>query len=280
VLRRVSYALVVIALALLTSGCRVDFVVDVTVAEDGTGTITLTATADADIVEQATGLAQDLRFEDLEEAGWVVDGPVVNGDDGLTVTLTHAFASPAEATAILSTLNGADGPFLGLELSRNEDEEAVTYSFVGVGRVNSGLASFTDPDLLSAVGATPYADEIAAATLSPTQAIGLTLAVDLPGDLEESSADPEADSLTWTIPLDGSSTQLTATSTLSLAGDTTWSVVATVFLVALVAWLVIAAAFILFVVNARKRRLSRPRPRLPHSDDAHDGSFEESDSHS
>ena len=279
VLRRVLNALVVVALVLVAAGCRVDLDVAVVVNEDGTGTITLTATADADVVRQATGLAQDLRFDDLEEAGWVVEGPAVNADDGITVTLTHSFATPEDATAILGTLNGADGPFLGLELGRTEDGEAVTYSLAGVGRVNSGLASFTDPDLLAAVGATPYANEIAAANLSPTQAIGLSLAVDLPGSVEESSADPEADGLAWTIPLDGSSTQLTATSTLSLAGDTTWSVVATVFLVALVAWLVIAAAFILFVVNARKRRLSRPRPLPPREEDElEDDPLEESDS--
>lgn len=277
-LRRISNALiVVVALVLVAAGCRVDLVVDVAMNEDGSGTVTITAIADAEVVAQATGLAQDLRFDDLEEAGWAVEGPAVNDDDGITVTLTHSFATPAEATAILGTLNGADGPFLGLELRRTEDDEAVTYSLTGVGRVNSGLASFTDPDLLAAVGATPYANEIAAADLSPTQAIGLTITVDLPGTVEESSADPEAGGLSWTIPLDGSSTRLTATSTLSLAGDTTWSIVATVFLAALVLWVVGATAFILFVVNARKRRLRRSRVIRPHDDDLLDEPVEESD---
>lgn len=263
VLRRVLNALGLVALVVAPSACRVDLAVDVVVNEDGTGTVTLTATADADVVNQASGLAQDLRFDDLEDAGWVIDGPSVTDDDGITVTISHPFSSAEEATALLSSLNGEAGPFQDVAVTRAEDEEAATWTLSGAGRVDSGLAAFTDPDLLGAVGAIPYADEIAAANLSPTQAVGITFTIDLPGSVEESSADPEREELTWTVPLDGTSVQLSATSTLSYGADATWSTVATVFLVALIAWLVIAGAFIALVVRARRRRLMRPRPNIP-----------------
>jgi hypothetical protein len=264
VLRRVLNVLGLVALVLAASACRVDLAVDVVVNEDGTGTVTLTATADAEVVQQASGLAQDLRFDDLEDAGWVIDGPSVTDDDGITVTISHPFSSAEEATALLATLNGEAGPFQGVRLTRVDEEEAATYSLSGAGRVDSGLAAFTDPDLLSAVGAIPYADEIAAANLSPTQAIGITFTIDLPGSIEESSADPEIDELTWTVPLDGTSVELSATSTLSYAEDATWSTVATVFLVALIAWLVIAGGVLALVVKARRRRPPRrPRSSLP-----------------
>lgn len=258
------------ALVVFACSCRVDLVVGVTMVENGSGTIEVTATADADVVGQAPGLAQDLRFDDLEGAGWSITGPAVTDAGVLTVTMTHPFARPEEATALLASLNGADGPFQRMQLVRTEDDDAVTYALTGVGRVNSGVAVFTDPDLLGAVGATPYVDQIAAAGLSPSEAVGIVFGIDLPGTVETSSTDPETEATssavqgpTWTIPLDGSSVDLSATSTLSLDGDATWSVVATVLLVALIVWLVAAGAFIAFVVRARRRRFGRPRRSPP-----------------
>lgn len=261
--RRLLHALALIAVAVAGTACRVDVAVDVTMAEDGTGQITVTAIADADVVAAAPGLAQDLRFDDVVEAGWTVTGPNVTDDGGITVTISHAFATPTEGTALLSSLNGADGPFQDMALTRVEDEGAVTYSLSGVGRVDSGLLAFTDPDLFRAVGATPYADEIAAANLSPTEAIGLRFRIELPGTISETTSDPESDELAWTVPLSGSSVPISATSTLSLSDDAVWSVVATVLLVALVVWIAVAAAFIAFVVRARARRMPRARPLPP-----------------
>ena len=74
-------ALVVVALAL--TACKVDTTVDVTVNADGSGVITLTAVADADVVAQAPGLAEDLRFDDAIAAGWVLDA--ARGDRGRRV---------------------------------------------------------------------------------------------------------------------------------------------------------------------------------------------------
>ena len=60
--------------ALLLAGCRVDVTVDLVIGADGTGDLTVTATADAEVVEQAAGLAEDLRLDDAIAAGWTVEG--------------------------------------------------------------------------------------------------------------------------------------------------------------------------------------------------------------
>jgi hypothetical protein len=271
--RKVLNAVALLALVFVGCACRVDLVVDVTMAEDGSGTISVEATADADVVEGAPGLAQDLRIEDLEAAGWTVTGPTVTDGGGITMVLSHTFATPTEATALLASLSGSTGPFQRLEVTRTEDDRAVTSSLSGVGRVDSGLAVFTDPELLAAVGAAPYAEQIAAAGLSPTQAVGITLRVDLPGSVEESSADPEGEELSWLVPLDGTSVPISASSRLSLEGDAVWSIVATALLVALVTWIVAAGAFITFVVRARRRRTrARVAPAAQPEDDVGDRS--------
>jgi len=56
--------------------------------------------ADADVVDQAPGLADDVRTEDLTASGWTVDGPTPTSDGGLQVELHHPFANVAEANAI------------------------------------------------------------------------------------------------------------------------------------------------------------------------------------
>ena len=74
--------LIVIAVIFLAA-CHVDTTVDIKMHSDGSGTITVTAIADADVVNQAPGLADDLRFDDAVAAGWTVTGPTSTSDGGL-----------------------------------------------------------------------------------------------------------------------------------------------------------------------------------------------------
>src|SRR5262249_16716884 len=102
-------ALIVLSVIVLAA-CRVDTTVDITMGQDGSGKITVTAVADAGVVSQAPGLADDLRFDDAEKAGWTVTAPTPTSDGGLKVELTHPFANPEEATALLQSINGSGGP--------------------------------------------------------------------------------------------------------------------------------------------------------------------------
>ena len=58
----------IVLFVMLLAGCRVDTTVDITMGQDGSGHITVTAIADAGVVEQAPGLKDDLRFDDLVRA--------------------------------------------------------------------------------------------------------------------------------------------------------------------------------------------------------------------
>ena len=245
-------------LAVALSACRVDASVDVEMVENGSGVITVTAVADAELVARAPGLADDLRFDDLLAAGWVLEGPATTADGGLSVVLRHTFSSPEQATALLASLNGTDGPLEAVALSRTASKQQIDYALTGGARLEAGLASFTDPDLLAAVGATPYADSIASAGLAPEQVVGLSFSVSLPGTVNGSTGaiDPAGgdDRVRWSIPLDGSPLDLATNSTVSLERGRLWQVLATVALVALVVWVAASAAFIAFVARARRRR--------------------------
>jgi hypothetical protein len=186
------------ACALLLTACRVDVTVDVEMAQNGSGRLVLTVDADAAVAQQAPGLAEDLRLDDLAAAGWSTDGVRPTPTGGLTITLVRPFDTPEQATALLSTLNGPAGPLQALRLERTATPEEITYTLTGSGRLDGGLAAFADTDLLVAVGGTPYAEQIAAGGISPDDTdavVGVTVRVRMPGAVRESTAPAATDAV-------------------------------------------------------------------------------------
>jgi hypothetical protein len=251
--------LIVIAVLLLTA-CHVDTTVDIAMGSDGSGKITVTAVADAGVLAQAPGLADDLRFDDVKTAGWTVTGPTPSSDGGLRVELSHAFTSPEEATALLQSINGSGGPLHSATLGRAVNLSGTTITLAGSLRID-GLGAFADPDVLAAVGATPYAEQVVASNASPTQAVGVTIRASLPGKIRSSTGTIKDGAVSWTVPLDGSQLDLSTTATDDHGTARIWGIAANVALIVLVAWCVIAAAFITWVVKARQRRARNRAPR-------------------
>ena len=186
--RPLARALCLVASALALTACRVDVTVDVAMRENGSGQVSVVLVADAAVVSAAPGLANDLRTTDLAAAGWRLIGPSSTTAGGLTATLVHDFDTPEQATALLSTLNGPAGPLQAINLQRTATDDAITYTASGSGRLDGGLAAFADLDLVGAVGGTPYAEQIAAAGLAPTDAVGVVLQIRLPGEVAETTA--------------------------------------------------------------------------------------------
>lgn len=252
-------ALIMIAVMLL-SGCKVDTTIDISMHSDGSGDITLTAIADAEVVAKAPGLAEDLRFDDAESAGWTVTGPTGVDGGGLQVVLTHDFANPEEATALLQSINGSGGPLHNVVLGRTISESGTTITMTGSLRID-GLGAFADPDVLAAIGATPYAEEIAAAGQGPTQAVGVTFGASLPGKINSATGTIEDGNVSWIVPLDGSQLDLATSATDDHGTAKIWGIASSAALVGLVVWCVLAAAFITWVARQRKRRAQRRSPR-------------------
>ena len=248
--------------ALLALGaCKVDVTVHVQVAQDGSGTVTLTAIADAAVVAQAPGLAEDLRFDDVAAAGWIVEGPTATDDGGLKVVLTHNFATVAEATALLQSINGVGGPMQAITITRTESDSQITTFLTGSLRVDGQLQAFADADILTAIGGSPYSQAILDAGVSPSEAVTFTLSADLPGSPEQSGSPTE-----WVSPIDGTTLDVSAANAIKQGTTGIWGTVSSIALVALVGWCLLAIGFIMFVAKARRRRALaaassfRPRP--------------------
>lgn len=236
--------------ALLALGaCKVDVTVHVQVAQDGSGMVTLTAIADAAVVAQAPGLTEDLRFDDVVAAGWTVEGPTTTDDGGLKVVLTHTFATVAEATALLQSINGISGPLQGITITRTDTASQITTFLTGSLRVDGQLQAFADSDILTAIGGSPYAQAILDAGVLPSDAVTFTLSADLPGSPVQAGSPTE-----WVSPIDGTTLDVAASDAIAQGSTGIWGTVSTIALVALVGWCLVAIGFIMFVAKARRRR--------------------------
>lgn len=190
----------VVALVLLASACQVDLRVEVAVDDDGSGTVTVGVGLDEEAADRIPDLADQLRVDDLEAAGWTVTGPEADDEGTTWVRASKPFADPDEAASILDELAGPDGPFRDFSVSRSRSFAETTFTVEGVADFSDGLADFTDQQLTELLGDGfgGNLEEIEAETGQPAaEQISVTFAADLPGagvqefDLDPTSAEPQ-----------------------------------------------------------------------------------------
>lgn len=248
--RRIAATIVAIV---ALSACRVEVTTNLSVKPNGSGTITVTVTADKDVVTKAPELTTDLRFDDAVAAGWKVDGPNATDDDGYRLVLSHSFATPDVANALLAQLNGPKGPLHDIVLARSGKDTNSTWSLTGRLEVNGGLESFVDDDTLSLLGAAPYAAAVKRSNMDLGDAVGLTFIASIPGSVKETTASRKGSTLTWRIPMDGTPTEL-ATTTENLDVVSTISRVVKPVLLVLMVLVLVTMLFLLLAISRAQRR--------------------------
>lgn len=149
--RAVLAALAVVALLVL-AGCRMEVSVEVETAATGGGRVRATVRLDGEAVEQVPDLAEQLRVDDLEAAGWVVEGPTPGADGSVTVEASKAFSSPAGAARALEELGGPSGPFRDLRLTQDRGFWRTRSTLSGTVDLSAGLGAFGDENLAERVG--------------------------------------------------------------------------------------------------------------------------------
>jgi hypothetical protein len=251
---------------IVLSACRLDVVVSVEMEPDGTGVVTVDAVADAELVAQVPELVDDLRLDDAEANGWIVEGPIVDDAGNLSITLTHAFAS---ATELANVLNSIGPPLTDMAAARTFDEvtEQTTNAVDGTLTLQNGFDAFADAELVAAVGGLPFGEEIAASGLTPAEAMSFTYRVSLPGELVASEGVEVSDGvIEWTAALDGSSADLLVQTVQRPPGSgNSWAgPLSSIAFILLIAWVVVAAVFIAFVAYARHNKRRRRERALSH----------------
>lgn len=156
-MRRVQL-LIVGMLVLLASACRVDTTVEIAVDDDGSGVVTLTVVADAAAVEAVPDAPDRLHFDDLESAGWTVDGPTIDAAGAMTVSISKRFVDADALPAVLDEIAG-DELFVDVVLEKTHTFDRIglspartDYRLTGTVDPNPDLSQFADEFLPPSVG--------------------------------------------------------------------------------------------------------------------------------
>lgn len=240
--------------ALALVGCRATTTVAIDVARNGAGTVAVSVSLD----REAAARAGVLQVGDLERAGWRVTGPVTGADGSVTETVTHAFASPADAARLLGSLapappGGAAPVRLGVTRGRG-----VATSRLGVGGtvdLRGGVDAFADRRLLDALGTPSLSaslQQLRQAGDTPP-ALDLRVTVALPGRIRSvaGTGRVEGGRVVWEVPM-GSSTTVGASSAVGETVDRRWLEAAGVAL---------AAMAVVLITGWRRARARRHRDR-------------------
>ncbi len=251
-MRRRLLVLTIAGLAVVASGCDVAVDVGLDVARDGSGQVQVDVALDAEAAGQVD-LADQLRVDDLERAGWTVAGPQRTDDGSTVVTATKAFTTPEGAVAVLEEVSGADGPLRDFKVERRSSFLTTTYAFDGLVDLSTGIEGFSDDELRQALEGSGFS--LAGAELE--EAIGDEVAdvfrfevrTQLPGDLEASAPGRVgSDGAVWR-PAVGEQVTLSATAQL----------LHTERLILLAAAAASALALVVLLIRRRRRR---PRPEV------------------
>lgn len=140
-MRRVRLLLLGV-LVLLASACRVDTTVDIHVEEDGSGTVTVSIVADAAAVDAIADAPDGLRFDDLVDAGWSVDGPEIDATGAMTVSVAKRFETPDALPGVLAEIVGEDVVFKGVQLDKSHSFDRIGW---GPAKTSYELTGEVDP---------------------------------------------------------------------------------------------------------------------------------------
>ncbi|MDH3683147.1 MAG: hypothetical protein OEV40_24735, partial [Acidimicrobiia bacterium] len=270
-LRPLALLLLVVGAGAITA-CRADFDVTITVEEDGSGIVETVTTLDAEASDALLDLELDadgLPLSDLAQSGWVVSPPEREADGTTVVTASKEFGTTSQFSEVMSELTGEDGALRNFRLFRTKTFARVEYSIVGTVNTTDGLDSFSDDELVQALGRP--VSQIAEGYGASADDVTLTVDVVLPGGvqgeapLEVIETEASETRAAWEVPL--SRRDVTSIELTSATREVAPLVLRGVAIVAAVlAGLVVFAQLLRIVFPDRRRRTSR-RPTRRHTTD-------------
>lgn len=232
------------ALLVVLGACKVDVSVGIDTKADGSGEVQVTAVLDEQAADRAGDLEENLRTDDLENAGWIVERPERRDDGSVAQTIRQPFDDPAEAERILAELAGDDpqtnaaAPLREFAIEQERGFFRTTTTFRGVVDLARGVEAFSDAGLAESFGGQPLGAPVEqlerqlGATFD--RLFGLQVAVRLPGNVESNAPTTADNGAVWAPKL-GERVELTAEATRVNTRNVLLLLVAVVSTLALVA---------------------------------------------
>ncbi len=208
-MHRARTVVVGLLVLLFASACRVDTTVDIKVEDDGSGVVTIAIDADTEAVELLVDDPADLRFDDLEAAGWDLDGPEID-DGGITLSASKPFLSPEDLPDVLDELMGEDLIFSDVVLDQQHDfsmfglrPAETSYSFGADIDPAPDLELLGDEALAGLLDGFPLGRSLDRvgfdAGVPIPNTLGLVVNVTLPANVSTETGDAVDDVATWSF---------------------------------------------------------------------------------
>jgi hypothetical protein len=203
--------------------------VNVDVSDDGSGTIEVVVGLDPDALSRIGGdLAAAMEVGDLEDAGWVIDGPTEESDGYTRVHIRHGFATPDEAAEVFAQIAGEDGPFQDFAVGRSTSFAETRWEFTGRVDFSGGLDALGDQGLAAELDGEPLGQSVeeieAQLGESLSRLIQVRVRARLPGEVSSNATTKADNGAVWQVGFGEGSVDLHAESrerrvaTLVLAG--------------------------------------------------------------
>jgi hypothetical protein len=168
----------------LLTGCQAKTNIDILVSDTGDGVIDVQMVLDDQAAAYLPNGEADLRLDDLEDAGWSIQGPDTDNGE-TTISARHGFANSQQAQQLLDQLVANDGVFQDFRIDQSRSLTNVETSVSGSVDLSEGLESLGDPAVAEATG-NPLGFDPAELQrnleVNPQDALALTIRVQAPGD--------------------------------------------------------------------------------------------------
>ena len=233
-------------LGLVLGACRLQLDVNVVVEEDGSGSVEVVIGIDDDGIQRIGGdLEAVLAVDDLQDAGWTIEGPDEEADGFTRVRFRKPFDTPEQATAIVEEIAGADGLFQDFVVTRDSSFARTTWGFTGEVDSSGGAAAFGDEELAAELDGEPLGQSVeeieAQLGESLSQVIEVGVAVRLPGEVTSNAPSQTADGARWTAAFGEGPVAMEATGEESRTTSTVAAVIAATCAVLLLLYGVVRA---------------------------------------
>ncbi|CAA9218782.1 MAG: hypothetical protein AVDCRST_MAG76-504 [uncultured Acidimicrobiales bacterium] len=203
-LPRLAPLILVALLVVLAGACRVDVEVGIDARADGSGQVRVEVDVDREVAA-AVDLSKGVRVDDLRQAGWRIEGPTARPDGGVAVVASKPFRDEAGAQLAIEELTGPDGPFQAFRLERERTFARTTTRFAGTVDFAKGIEAFGDPGVRQALGGSDIGIDLTRleqALNGPVdRAVGIHVAVRLPGEVESNAPAQTENGARWELRL-------------------------------------------------------------------------------
>ncbi len=154
--RFLRLAVLALIFVFVVAACDIEVEVLIDVEEDGAGLVTVTVLLDEEAVAQVPEIEEQLRLDDLREAGWMIDGPFDTSGGGLQYVTTKRFGEPGQLQLVLNDLTGPDAMLQDFRITREPDFAETSLALRGIVDMSRGVDMFTDAALAQSLGGTPF----------------------------------------------------------------------------------------------------------------------------